>query len=104
MTIDGKRIIEMVEHMQVGTRTEIDGIVFDDAFPCGFPSIYQTSVQHFLSNFVGSAWGRATVERQLERQNYIISRNGEDLTKRVYVDPDREHLFQRMPNGSLERK
>ena len=83
----------------------IDGRTFQDAYPCGFPSIYENHEQAFLSSMVGSAWGVWRVNRNVETGDYTISKHPyRESGKRYYVDPDRAHLFKRMPDGTLEKK
>ena len=89
--------------MKPGERIDVCPNIFQRAYPCGFPSIYQTHEQAFLSSRVGSSWGVCRVKLNFESFAYIISRH-EESDKRYYVDPDREHLFRRMPDGTLERR
>ncbi len=104
MNNKGSFIINFVEHMKPGTEIVLEGYFFDEAFPLGpwggFPGIYRTSRQMFLSNCIGSGWGRVTCERDPLTGNYNIGKH-ECGEKRVYIDPDREHLFERMADGSL---
>ena len=107
----GRDIIEMVERMGAGECIDFDARIFEDAFSIGpwggFPGIYRTSIQMFLSNTTGSAWGRQTAEYisgpmpvvRIEKHWHY---HEPYEMKRVYVDPDREDLFKRMPDGSLE--
>jgi len=84
-----------------GERIAIDRRIFEEAFPCGFPSIYKTPEQAFLSTMIGSAWGIWKVETNFETGNVIISKH-KGSNKRYYVDPDREHLFKKLPDGTYE--
>src|SRR3990167_10004134 len=86
--------------MRVGQHISLDGHFFRRAFPCGFPSIYETHEQAFLSSRIGSAWGGWRVWYDGYKDSFIVSRH-EEGDKRVYVDPDRQHLFKRMPDGTL---
>lgn len=87
--------------MKVGQRYHIEGRAFRDAYRCGWPTIYNTPEEAFLSSMPGSAYGTFTVKRaEPVRDEYIIERH-EEGDKRVYVDPDRRHLFKEV-DGFLE--
>jgi hypothetical protein len=86
--------------MKVGQRLVIDRRIFQDAFICGFPSIYETSEQAFLSSMIDSGRGTWRVHRDFEKGDYVVSRH-KPSDKRYYIDPDREHLFKKLPDGSL---
>ena len=85
-----------------GGRAVIDGRLFDEAFLCGWPTIYKTPEQAFLSSMIGSGCGMWRISRDLETRNVIISRH-KVSNKRYYIDPDREYLFTKQPDGTLER-
>lgn len=87
--------------VKVGQAADIGRLEFERAFRCGWPSIYRTSRQRFLSFMPGSAWGEWTCELDGPADRYVIRRNKGDPTRRVYVDPDREHLFHRQGDGTL---
>ena len=89
--------------MKVGERAILPRRLFNVAFPCGYPSIYQTSIQAFLSGMIGSGCGVWRAEQDPETGDIMVSRH-EESKKRYYVDPDREHLFKRVEDGSLERR
>jgi hypothetical protein len=89
--------------MSVTERIEIARHIFEDAFPCGFFSIYKNHEQAFLSTMPGSGCGAYRVHRDPLNGNFIVSKHPES-DKRYYVDPDREYLFNRLPDGTLERK
>ena len=89
--------------LKEGQSVAIERRIFQDAYPCGFPSIYENPEQAFLSSMMGSGCGVWRVNYNLESGNYIISKHPES-DKRYYVDPDRAYLFKRMPDGTLERK
>ncbi len=89
--------------MEEGQRIEFCGRAFSEAFPCGWPTIYKTHEQAFLSTMIGSAWGCWRVSKNYEKNNYVISRHPES-DKRFYADPDRAHLFKSMPDGTLQNK
>lgn len=78
--------------MKEGQEARFDHFTFSEAFPCGFPSIYNTHEEAFLSSRIGSAWGTWKVRQDPITHDYIISRHVAG-DKRVYVDPDRAHLF-----------
>lgn len=96
-------VMQIVKKLKVGEVIIIDRRLFEDAFPCGHFSIYNNPMQAFLSSMIGSAWGGWRVNRSPESGDYTVSRH-EESDKRYYVDPDREHLFKRMPDGTLERR
>ena len=79
----------------------VSQFVFEEAFPCGFPSIYRNHKHAFLSSMIGSGWGCWRVRQDFESGHYVISRHKES-SKRYYVDPDREHLFKKMSDGTLK--
>ena len=89
--------------MKPGEAIRFSGWVFNEAFPCGFPSIYNTPMEHFLSSMIGSAWGSFTIDRDFASGDYTIRRH-EESDKRVYVDPDRAYMFNKMPSGELVLK
>ena len=89
--------------MKEGERIEIDGRMFADAFPCGWPSMYRTSEETFLATMISSAWGLWRLSRNYENGNIIIDKHEPD-GKRYYTCPDREHLFERQADGTLKRK
>jgi hypothetical protein len=92
-----------VDRLNLGQCVTFDGLVFARAFPCGFPSIYNTSVEAFLSRQVGSAWGCIRAEQDPLTGNVTVSRH-EEGQHRVYVDPDRAHLYRRDEHGHLVPK
>lgn len=88
--------------LKIGEYLKLDRHMFNDAFPCGFPSIYRTHEQAFLSTMIGSGWGAWRIRQDFETGDYIITRHQEE-NKRYYVDPDREHLFRKLSDGTLEK-
>lgn len=88
--------------MEVGQRINFSSDVFEKAFPCGWPSIYRTHEQAFLSAQMGSAFGAWTCEKSLTDGSYRVGKH-EEGKKRVYVDPDREHYFKKNDDGTLTR-
>ena len=86
--------------VEEGERITFDRRIFNEAFPCGFPTIYETHEQVFLSQMIGSAWGIWRVHTNYETNHVIISKH-KGSNKRYYVDPDREHLFIRNSDGTL---
>ena len=96
-------IRHILSKMKCGEHIVIDRRCFQEAYPCGWPSIYETSEQAFLSSQVGSAWGTWRVRIIPENGNRIVSKH-EPSEERYYVDPDREHLFKRQRNGTFVLK
>jgi hypothetical protein len=99
----GEYIRRKCERMKVGQCLVFERNFFNDAFPCGWPSIYETPDQVFLSSMVGSAFGGWKVDRNYRTGDVRVSRHKES-DRRYYVDPDRQHLFTKMPDGTLELK
>jgi hypothetical protein len=90
--------------IKIGQRLCVSSRMFYNAFPTSPDwGIYRTSRQAFLSGMMGSAWGCWTLEDMSEVGCVIIGRHKES-DKRVYVDPDTEHLFTKMPDGELKLK
>ncbi len=91
--------------MKEGQCLRIHRSDFNDAFGpmCRDFSIYHTPEQAFLSGMVGAGCGTFRVKQDLITGDVTVSRHPES-NKRYYVDPDREHLFQRLADGTLERK
>lgn len=88
--------------MKPGDCISVPFMMFQDAFPPDhhLGGIYETSRQVFLSSMVGSAWGAWTVD-QREQHNEVVICHHFETNKRVYCDPDRDHLFKKMPDGEL---
>lgn len=96
-----KRYIQsLCYRLNEGERIDISGRLFEEAFVCGWPTIYNTPIEAFLSSMIGSAWGVWTCERNPIRDYYTIGRHPEGH-ERTYVDPDRAHLFRRGEDGFL---
>ncbi len=98
--------IEMqMRAMKPGMYLSIDARDFVRAYPCGWPSIYETHEQSFLSKQIGSAAGVWRVQFQAgPNPAYVISRHEEDTQgRRFYVDPDRAYLFDPQPDGTWVR-
>lgn len=91
------------DQMKPGQEIEVVAHIFERAYPSGFPSIYRNAREAFLSSRVGAAWGCWTCELHPHKDCYRIGRH-EEGKQRVYVDPDREHLFDRLPSGELVPK
>ena len=52
----GKEYIEyQCYRMKIGEYIKFDRLVFSDAFAFGWPTIYETPIQAFLSSMIGSA-------------------------------------------------
>lgn len=81
----------------------VDGREFRDLFSCSFLSIYGTPEQKFLGGMMGSAFGAWRVRKDPLKDVYVISRH-EEGGPRVYVDPDREWMFERLPDGTLRNR
>jgi hypothetical protein len=94
-------LAEHLDRMKIDERLDIEGHIFRRAYSWGWPTIYNTPFEAFLSSRIGSAWGCWGVYHRGDKDVYVVSRHKEGK-KRVYVDPDRAHLFKRMPDGSLE--
>jgi hypothetical protein len=88
--------------MKVGEWLTIGLRQFQEAYPCGWPSIYETHEQAFLSTMMGSMYGAYRVSADLQKGIITISRYQED-DKIHYVDPDRAHLYDKLPNGTYRR-
>lgn len=97
------RIRSIAMNMQVGQVLKIDRDDFEMAFPVHpIIGMYREPRQAFLSSMPGTAWGEWTCEIDpFSRYSYVIKRPGGGQ-KRVYCDPDREHLYQRQEDGTLE--
>ena len=96
-----KYLEHILDRMKPGEHIQIDHYSFQKAYPCGWPSIYETHEEAFLSSRIGAAWGCWEVNTIPKNGNYVVSRHKES-NKRYYVDPDRKHLFEKMPDGTYE--
>ena len=94
----------LVVRLKPGEHICFAGRLFREAYPCGWPSIYETHEQSFLSKQMGSAWGAFRVQARPDEDVFEVSRHHPDERRRVYVDPDREHLYRRAPDGSYAPK
>ncbi len=65
----GEYIREECYRMKEGEGINISRYVFNEAFPCGWPSIYRTPTEAFLSSMIGSAWGIWRVAQNPETGN-----------------------------------
>ena len=101
--INSKKFIqEYCYRLKVGECINFSYRLFHMAFQpdhC-WGGIYQTTRQAFLSSMIGSAWGKWTVWFDQVNMEYVRVCKHETTNKRVYVDPDREHLFDNI-NGEL---
>ncbi len=88
--------------MKPGEHIKFNRYEFSNAFAFGWPTIYETPIQAFLSSMIGSGCGVWRVVRDQETGDIIVSRH-EESEKRYYIDPDRRHLFKRVEDGTLER-
>jgi len=100
MNREREYIRELCSRMTEGKEMAIARGVFQDAYPSGWPSIYNNSMEAFLSSMIGSAWGVWTVRQDFETGNYVIGRHREG-NRRVYIDPDRAYLFKKDADGYL---
>lgn len=89
-----------------GQELVISHLDFTETFCSGWPSMYETPEQSFLSKMVGSAWGSWTVRRNAETGDFIVRKGlryeydeNYRLDRRVYVEPDRDHLFEKTQDG-----
>ena len=89
--------------LKEGQRITFSRDVFEEAYPCGWPSIYHSHIESFLSSKIGSAWGCWRVSEDSITKNCTVSRHKEGR-ERFYVDPDGRHLFQKDNNGYLKYK
>jgi hypothetical protein len=103
MTEKGEYIKVQCYEMKVGEYIKFNWYDFSDAFAFGWPTIYETPIQAFLSSMMGSGCGVWRAEQDPETGDVIVSRHKESK-KRYYVDPDRKHLFKHVEDGTLERK
>lgn len=92
-----------LRRMSIGQEIVFDRYIFVEAYLCGWPSIYNSHEESFLSCQIGSAWGVWRVRFDFEHEFYIVSKH-EESKKRYYVDPDRAYLFTRLPDNTLQRK
>jgi hypothetical protein len=99
--MNARKIIDYYcNRMGVGRSINFDHHLFEEAFPCGYPTIYNNHIEAFLSSKIGSAWGCWRCEMIPETGDYIVSRH-EGSDRRVYCDPDRRHLFVEDKDGYL---
>lgn len=99
---DEQCIRHICKEMKEGQAVNFAREFFDEAFTYGFPTIYNNAREAFLSGMIGSAWGVWRCDQNPMSGDYRVSRHKGDDTRRVYVDPDRTHLFRTMPDGTLE--
>lgn len=94
--------------MKPGQRVNFDGQSFRRAFkprPLSFllsRRVADDEIDAFLEGSIGSAWGCWDVRHRDFDDVYVIERR-EGGEKRVYVDPDKRHMFLKLPDGSMER-
>lgn len=98
-----QQIQNILYKMKIGEEIVISCSVFEESFQCGWPSIYRTHEEAFLSSMIGSGCGMWRVRCNGFSMDRIISRH-EESDKRYYVDPDRAHLFKIGPDGTLIKK
>ncbi len=102
--MDAYVIRSICNDMEVGQQLQVSGRNFHEAFNAwGFPTIYNNPTQVFLSSMIGAAWGVIRVHHEPFEDQYIISKH-EESDKRYYVDPDREDLFEKLSDGTYERR
>lgn len=75
--------------MKVGQRCTFDARLFEDAFPpMDYNGAHWTSVDRFMENQVGSAYGTWRCWENLDDRSYTIEK-GEEGEHRVWTSPDR---------------
>lgn len=103
-----EHIRQMCYRMKPGEHLRISRWEFQEAFPVPFRlfSDYDNSVQVFLSSMMGSIDGWIRVHQEIENPDgdYIITCHEHSEDKRYYVDPDRQHMFDRHIDGTLTLK
>lgn len=92
-----KLLQRQFSQMKPGMACRVERAVFEEAYPCKYPNGH---MEVFLASMPGSAWGvwRVRVDHD---GAYIVTKH-EEGGKRVFVESDRAHLFQRLPDGTLE--
>ena len=103
MSVERDYIDRICDGMKTGQCLDVSLSVFQKAYPCGWPSIYETHDQAFLSSKIGAMWGCWRLYRNPTRPVVTISRH-ESGDQAVYVDPDRAHLYRLDPDGHLVLK
>jgi len=88
-----RRAIEEIEayqrRMKEGMRVKIDARTFEAAFPpMDYNGVHWTSVDRFMENQVGSAYGTWRCWENFDDRSYTIER-GSEGTERVWTSPDR---------------
>lgn len=101
MSRDRQLVEDILLGVKVGQEIVIDKFQMESAYRFGFPSIYNSVEESFLSSMVGSSWGCWTCKRDING-NYIIGHHDEKPGM-VYVDPDRSHLYKKSSSGFLVR-
>lgn len=99
-----EQILKLLNRMKVGQRMTFERRTFDDAFMVGFLNQHaRTPEDVCLNSLVGSNYGTFLIYRDPVRGNVTISRH-EEQKRRVRVDVDREHLFEKTADGYYELK
>ena len=95
-----KEVERLCDQMTDGQDLIIAGKLFRKAYACGWPSIYNSHEEAFLSNRMGSGWGEWFCEVAPQTGDYRV-RKRKGGERRTYVDPDRAHLFRKDAEGFL---
>ncbi len=101
MKLSREQILQICSALEIGQCVQFDPDNIHDAFPV-FMTEWRTARERLLSNLPGSGWGAYTVdEPEFFRDSYRVCRHPEG-NRRVYVDPDREHRFEKTADGFYE--
>lgn len=90
-------VLRHCSRLKIGEEIVLEDSVVREGFPCGWR--YHTHNEALLSCLPGAAWGAYRVTHKMEDGLVVISRHKEGK-RRVSVDPDREHLYRRIPDGT----
>ena len=103
--------LDHAEAMPVGHRICIDGRAFREAFGRQLTSFHPLAPERagpesdFLSGCIGSAYGRIRCRYDAFNDTYEVSKHEEQELRdgaRFHVDFDREHFYQKRPDGMWE--
>lgn len=104
MMSDLKSYIQgQIYSMKIGQELKISRRTMNEAFPCGWPSIYNTPVESLLSSLIGSGCGAFRASEDLMTGDVTVSRH-EESDKRYYVDPDRAWMYEKNSDGTFTHK
>ncbi|MEP6827897.1 MAG: hypothetical protein ABJA10_07465 [Aestuariivirga sp.] len=93
---------EICDRMKVGQRFDLSRTDFAEANPYGWPSMYRTPEQAFLSRRIGAMYGAWKIHHWIDKPHLTIERCEIDASKITYVDPDQEHHFIKLPDGTFK--